>query len=100
MWTVEHLALDGDDAGRGVGCERSYDLLCARDGVGRRREDIVDDGNLCRVNGHLAGEPVAARLFAFVAQKLEVAEIRRNGVDGLDARRGGREQREGASDAE
>ena len=54
---------------------------------GGRREHLVDDRHLRRMDRHLAGEAVAARLVAFAAQPGIVAEIHIDRVDRLHLRR-------------
>ena len=48
-------------------------LLC------RWREDVVNDGNLCRVNGHLADVAQCAGQLALDPQGIEVPEVHEDG---------------------
>src|SRR5208282_41359 len=81
MRPVDHDAADADDAGIRVCGKRIDDRLRLGEGFRRRREQLVDDRYLRRVNGELPGKAVAARLFAFAAKTVVVAEVDINGVE-------------------
>src|SRR6266581_2703576 len=55
----------------------------------RGRERVVDDGNLARMDRDLAGEPHRDAVVALAAQTREVRDVGVDGVERLDARRGG-----------
>ena len=85
MWKIDHFAVDGDDAGLRVGGESvddpaSMGTFCLRGG-----HDLVDNGDLSRVDGHHAGEAVATALGDVGSQAGEIAEIRVDGLNGGDA---------------
>jgi hypothetical protein len=67
-------------------CKRRDHCVCPLDRVRVRREHLVDDGDLRRVDRHLADEPVAARFLAFALEPSLVAEI---DVDSVDRRHPG-----------
>src|SRR3546814_7357074 len=60
--------------------------------LGIRREGGVDDGDLRRMNRSLCREPVRQCLPGLAVERLEVAEVDRNGVDRDRAGSGGRHQ--------
>ena len=87
MRAVIHYPVDADRAGAGPGRERRDHGLRLGDFLGRRREHLVDDRHLRRMDREPRGETVAARRFGLGAQACEVAEV---DIDGLDRRhRGG-----------
>src|SRR5215813_8818741 len=56
---IDHLAAMGEHTGAGVVGEELHELLSQADFLRRGREELVDDGYLGGVDGHLAGEAVA-----------------------------------------
>ena len=65
MRTIEHLAIEPDDACAGILGERVHDAPRPRQRLGGGREGLVDHRDLGRVDGHLGGEAVAAGACAF-----------------------------------
>src|SRR5262245_5821169 len=56
---IDHLATVREHAGVGVLSEELHDLLRRADFLCRGREELVDDGYLGGMDGHLGGEAVA-----------------------------------------
>ena len=90
-----HSAGDADDAGARIGGERVDDRLRVRQGFRRRREHLVDDRHLRRVDRHFAGKTVAAGGLAFAAKAVVVTEVDIDSVDRrhLGGGRAGKAQR-------
>src|SRR5262245_8302910 len=92
MWPVDHAPIQTHDAGRrsrGEGRDHSLRMLAL--GVGRRKRG-VDRGNLIRVNGELAAEPIAARGVELVLQPHWIAKVGTHTIDGLYSERRRRQQ--------
>src|SRR5262249_22274183 len=53
---IDHLAPMRQHTGAGVLREELHDLLSQADFLGRWREELVDDGYLGGMDGHLGGE--------------------------------------------
>src|SRR5437763_2749547 len=94
MRAVVHLAADANYASVRLARERFNHRAGARDLRVWWGEDLVDDGHLRRMNRHFAGKAIAARGLAFTAESHLVTEVRIDGVDRLNARGVGGEQRE------
>ena len=72
----------------GLAANASIDRARVRERLRGRREHLVDDRHLRRMDRHLADKAVAAGFLAFAAKAVAVAEI---DIDGVDRRhRGGR----------
>ncbi len=59
MRDVVHASFQSDDAGVPGVCKRRYERIRLLHGLARRREDLVDDRHLRRVDGELAGKAIA-----------------------------------------
>ena len=100
MRPVVHHAVDGDRARAGRCGERRDDRARLRQRFGGRREHLVDDRHLRRMDREPPDEAVAARFLGVAPQPVEIAEV---GIDRLDRRRlggGGAEQAERRAQAD
>ena len=82
MRTIEHGALVADRARAGTRGEQIDDLLRRRQLLRARREGLIDDVDLRRVDGEHAAVAVAAHLRRAFAQARLVAEVAVNRLDG------------------
>src|SRR6202044_2783749 len=81
MRPVIHHTADADDTGAWVLRKRIDDGLRLRERLRARREHLVDDRHLRRMDGHLADKAVAAGFLAFAAKTFAVAKIDIDGVE-------------------
>src|SRR3546814_17007156 len=88
---VDHAALEPPGA---LAVERGEDGLGPGDLLGIRREGGVDDGDLRRMNRSLCREPVRQCLPGLAVERLEVAEVDRDGVDSHQIGRASGRERE------
>src|SRR5882724_6994682 len=88
---VHHLPLEAERVGpaRRVLGEGGHQLARLGQGLLRRREHLVDDRDLARVDRDLAGESHGHAVLALAAQPLEVGDVGIDGVERVDAGRGG-----------
>ena len=83
MRRVDHLAVEAERAGAGIGGEQVDDAARVRDLLVCRREGLVDHRHLRGVDRHHTGEAVARAAGGISGKTVEIAEI---GVDRLDRR--------------
>ncbi len=93
MRDVEHLAVERGDAGVARRSEGGDYALGLGDRLRRRRERLVDHLDLVGVDRELAQEAVAPRGGAVAPEPFQIAEVGIDGVDRLDARGCGGEER-------
>src|SRR3984893_8118975 len=89
---IEHLALEPDDTRVRLGLESGDDRTRLGNRFMRRRENLVDDLDLRRVDRQFAGKPVALGDFAFEPQSRQIAKLPMHGVDCQRSRRRRREE--------
>src|SRR5712691_7726545 len=98
VWRVHHPAPEGErvHAAPGVLLEGGDQLARLLERLLRRREDVVDDGDLVRVDRDLPGEAHGDRVLALAAEAREVGDV---GVDRVERVHAGGGGRDGAHDA-
>ena len=94
MGNVQHLTIEAYRSGVGLGFESFHDTP----GVSNLRfagvECLVDHIDLCRMNRELSRKSVTARRGTGCSEAGCVPEVRKDGVDGGNARSSGTEQTE------